>query len=220
MSTTLFPIGGRDIVVRMCNKFPELHTNVDELQRQLTIRINEQFAWTFGPKWGGKVRAGLDPVTFRSKDTQAVLESDGTCSVWDLFQGNAEATILVKDGDAPTHANLGPEAEFIPVTPFNWLEDDGQVPEPEPPPDNAHDLVERVRDLEEVVGQQQQAIDELQHQTGRQQAQIDELLARMTALESRALTRDTPLKASGRTKAAGYGFLSHGHDVDLTITEG
>lgn len=212
MSTTTFPVGGRDIVERMCNKFPDLHTNDDDKQRKLTTRINEQFAFTFGPKWGGKVRTGLDPVTQRSKDSQAVLESDGTCSVWDLFQGNAEATILVEDGSAPTHANLGPDAEFIPCTPRDWLE--GGVPQPEPPPDGEMD--ERVRRLELENQAQAAKIDELQYQNGLQQSQVDELLARMTALESRALTRDTNLRVLGRTNAGSW--PRHWHDVDLSVT--
>lgn len=220
MSTTLFPVGGRSIVERMCNKFPELHVNVDEKQRVLTQRIDQQFCYTFGPKYGGKVRAGLDPETERGKDSCAALEADGTVSVWDLFQGNAAATILVHDGDAPTHPNLSPaEAEFIPETPINWLED-AAPPVPQPPPDT--DLDERVEALEQETRAQATQIGELQFQNGLQQAQIDDhqtqitaLRARLAALEAIALTTQTPLKVVGRTETR----FGHQHAVNLSVTK-
>jgi hypothetical protein len=121
-----------------------LFVNDDEKQRQLTIKIGEQFAFTFGPKWGNKKRAGLGDE-FRSKDSVAVKEPDGTTSVFDMFSSGM--AILVNDGDlpaSPSHANLPPsEAAFMPCQPVDHL--DGPVtpnpnPNPHPEPATSVDL--------------------------------------------------------------------------------
>ena len=120
--STPFPSGGRAIVEKMAAQFPALFVNDDEKQRQLTTKIGEQFAFTFGSQWGNKKRANLSD-DFRSKDSIAVREADGTTSVWDMFSSGM--AILVNDGDLPvpgSHANLPPsEAAFMPCTPVNHL---------------------------------------------------------------------------------------------------
>jgi hypothetical protein len=134
--STPFPVGGRAIVERLAAQFPEWFVNDDEKQRQLTIKIGEQFAFTYGPQWGNKKRANLGDE-FRSKDSIAVRESDHTISVFDLF--SAGMAILVNDGDAPapTHAHLpASEAAFMPCQPVNHLGGNplpGEVPEPPKP---------------------------------------------------------------------------------------
>ena len=134
--TTPFPVGGRAIVDQLVAKFPALAVNDDDLQRQLTIKIGEQFAHSYGPRWGNKKRAGLSD-DFRSKDSLAVQEFDGTTSVWDLF--SSSVAILVNDGDLPapgTHANLSPgEATFMPCEAVNHLGLNEPAPDPEPEPD-------------------------------------------------------------------------------------
>ena len=136
--TTAFPVGGRAIVEQLVAKFPALAVNDDDLQRQLTIKIGEQFAHSYGPRWGNKKRAGLSD-DFRSKDSIAVQEMDGTTSVWDLFAGNASVDILVHDGAAPHHPNLGGDATFMPCEAVNHLglhvPDPGPIePDPGTPP--------------------------------------------------------------------------------------
>jgi uncharacterized coiled-coil protein SlyX len=203
---TVFPNGGRALVEAMCAKFPDLHVNEDEKQRQLTQRINEQMKYQFGQGWGGKVRAGLDPVQFRSKDSQAFLESDGTISVWDLFQGAEGAPILVQDGDAPTHPNLSSsDHKFIDVIARDWL--DGAVepiPDPgEPPPNPGTDLEPRVAALEAENVAQQQQLDGLA-------AVVSALVARVNALEAELAK---PLKVVGKTEST----WGHQHMVRLDV---
>jgi hypothetical protein len=204
---TVFPNGGRALVEAMCAKFPELHVNEDEKQRQLTQRINEQMKYQFGQGWGGKVRAGLDPVQFRSKDSQAYLEHDGTISVWDLFQGAEGAPILVQDGDAPTHPNLSSsDHKFIDVIARDWL--DGAVepiPDPGNPPPNpgTPDLEPRVAALEAENVAQQQQLDGLA-------AVVSALVARVNALEAELAK---PLKVVGKTEST----WGHQHMVRLDV---
>lgn len=136
MSMTVFPNGGRAIVDGMKAKFPELAVNEDEKQRQLTKKIGEQFVHSYGPAWGNKKRTGLGDE-FQSKDSMAVVELDGTISVWDMFQGNADVTVLVNDGDLPSHPNLPTsEAAFMPRQPVDHL---GTQPDPPPDPDPPSD---------------------------------------------------------------------------------
>ena len=120
--STPFPNGGRAIIEQLAAKFPELFVNDDEKQRQLTTKIGEQFAHSYGPQWGNKKRAGLGDE-FRSKDSIAVREPDGTTSVWDMFSSGM--AILVNDGELPkpgTHANLpASEATFMPCQPVDHL---------------------------------------------------------------------------------------------------
>lgn len=151
MSTTVFPTGGRSTVEQMCAKFPELHVNVDEKQRELITKIQEQFVYQYGAAWGGKKRTGLSDAD-KSKDSMAFLEPSGACSVWDTFQGNEEVTILVHDGDAPSFPDLPPaEATFMPVTAHDWL---GVAPEPEPPPVDQTTLDDVYAKLEAMTTQQ------------------------------------------------------------------
>jgi len=118
---TAFPQGGRAILEQMKAKYPDLAVNEDTRQRQLIQKIGEQFAFTYGPNWGNKKRAGLSDA-FRSKDSIAVQLPSGHLDIWDVFQGNAEVTTLVNDGDQPSHANLPPsEAAFMPCEPVNYL---------------------------------------------------------------------------------------------------
>ena len=130
--STPFPSGGRAIVEKMAAQFPALFVNDDEKQRQLTTKIGEQFAFTFGSHWGNKKRANLSD-DFRSKDSIAVREADGTTSVWDMFSSGM--AILVNDGDLPvpgSHANLPPsEAAFMPCQPIDHL---NGIPSPNPNP--------------------------------------------------------------------------------------
>jgi hypothetical protein len=211
MSTIVFPAGGRRLVERMCEKFPDLHVNVDEKQRELTKRINEQMKFQFGARWGGKVRAGLDPVIHRSKDSQAFDEGNGFLSTWDLFQGNAEATILVQDRQPPTHPDISPaDGTFIEVVARDWLE--GAEPETEPntePPDS--ELEDRVAMLEAEVNQLQVTVQALQAKDAQQAGQITNLEARLAVLEA---SDAKPMKVIGRTEAS----LGHQHQVNLFVT--
>lgn len=206
---TAFPVGGRSIVERMTQKFPELFKNDDELQRELTRKINQQFAFTYGPKWGGKKRAGV-PDALQSKDSQAVLEPDGTTSVWDMF--SSSLAILVNDGDLPipgSHANLPPsEATFMPAAPFDYLGIGGSVP-PDPAPPSDHEA--RIAALEATVAEQDALIQVLLDQD-------QALAARVKALEVHTLKDTDTLKAQGQTEGAGPSFLKHSHRVDLVVT--
>ena len=134
--STPFPNGGRAIIEQLAAKFPDLFVNDDAKQRQLTMKIGEQFAFAFGPKWGNKKRTGLGDE-FRSKDSVAVQEPDGTTSVWDMFSSGM--AILVNDGDlpeVPSHANLPPsEATFMPCQPVDHLFNGSPNPNPNPNPD-------------------------------------------------------------------------------------
>jgi len=104
----------------MCAKFPELHVNDDEKQRELSTRIQQQFVHQYGDRWGGKKRAGVDD-SLKSKDSMAYRESSG-CSTWDMFQGNAAATILVHDGAPPDFPDMPPsDATFMAVEGRDWL---------------------------------------------------------------------------------------------------
>jgi hypothetical protein len=197
--TTAFPNGGRDIIDRMIAKFPELFVNVDETQRELTRRINQQFAYQFGTKWGGKKRTGLSD-DFQSKDSQAVQESNGTTSVWDMFSSSLQ--ILVQDGDPPTHPNLSPsEATFMPMIPRDWLA--GSTPPPvEPPPDDG--------ELEARVAALEIAVVALEDRDAVHTEQIKQLTDRVAELERIV---SLPMKVSGATGTR-YG---HGHTVNLEV---
>ena len=153
MSTTVFPTGGRSIVEQMCAKFPELHVNDDAKQRDLITKIQEQFVYQYGAAWGGKKRTGLSDAD-KSKDSMAYLEPSGACSVWDVFQGNTEATILVQDGTPPNFPDLPPaEATFMPVTAHDWL---GVAPTPEPPPVDQTTIDDLFAKMEALGEQQEQ----------------------------------------------------------------
>jgi uncharacterized coiled-coil protein SlyX len=206
MSTTAFPTGGRAIVERLAAMFPDLFVNDDDQQRQLTIKIGEQFAFSYpGRWWGNKKRAGLSDA-FRSKDSIAVKEDDGTTSVWDLFSSGL--AILVHDGDLPvpgTHANLpSSEAEFMPCEPVNHLGGNplpGEVPDPPSTPDTS-ELEARVKDLERRTSDQQDLLDE----QGRK-------LSRIALLLESARFDLQHLRVKGRT----LDKYAHSHPVDLPV---
>lgn len=152
---THFPSGGRAVVDAMCAKFPELFVNEDDKQRVLIERIGEQFTHTYGPQWGNKKRAGLSDA-FRSKDSIAVKEPDGSISVWDVFQGSSPVVILVQDGTPPDHPKLSTdEATFMACQPFDHLGMGGGSTEPP-----SSDLEARVEALEYQNAEQQNAINQ------------------------------------------------------------
>ena len=137
MSSAVFPNGGRSVVEQMCAKFPELHVNDDAKQRTLTTRIQEQFVYQWGRKWGGKKRTGLSD-DFKSKDSMAYDEGGGYVSTYDMFQGNEAVTILVHDGNRPDHPDQPPsDAVFMAVEPRDWL----GVPTPGPGPEQPADEI-------------------------------------------------------------------------------
>lgn len=211
MSTTSFPVGGREIVERMTRKFPDLFVNEDEQQRKLTRKINEQFAFVYGTKWGGKRRAGVSDA-LQSKDSMAVQEDDGTTSVWDMFSSGL--AILVNDGDMPapgTHANLPPsEAAFMPVSPTNWLgttPDPQPEPEPEPEPHPDPELEARIAALEATVDDQEKELQKTQDE-------VAVLRQHLFVLQNSVLTVDDVLKVIGKSEAT----WGHQHQINLTVS--
>lgn len=217
MSTIVLPAGYRAMVLAMCAKFPELHVNVDEKQRVLTERINQQACHLWGRRWGGKVRTGLDPVANRSKDSQGYREDDGRVSTWDLFRGNATADVLVQDGQAPDHPDQPlSDGTFIPVEPKDWLEGASVPPEEEPgeepPPDDR--LLQILEGLIADMDALEARDDQQARQLLEQAATITDLQNRLAALEGRKL------KVVGRSQGSGWGPLAHSHQVDLPVVEG
>ncbi len=215
--STAFPAGGRSIVERMTQQFPELFVNEDDKQRQLTAKIGQQFAFTYGPAWGNKKRTGL-PDASMSKDSVAVREPDGTTSVWDMFSSGL--AILVNDGDLPvpgTHANLPPSAAtFMACAPFDYLSA-GSVP-PAAGQDPA--LAARVAALETEVALQQDEIDGLRVATEADRARLEALEGRVLSLEQHALQDTDALRVAGRTESSGVGPFRHSHGVNLPVTRG
>ena len=156
MSTAVFPNGGRSVVEQMCAKFPELHVNDDAKQRTLTTRIQEQFVYQWGRKWGGKKRTGLSD-DFKSKDSMAYDEGGGFVSTYDMFQGNEAVTILVHDGNYPDHPDQPPsDAVFMAVEPRDWLGVSVPGPGPETPDD---EIITLLHDIESQAGADRGAID-------------------------------------------------------------
>jgi hypothetical protein len=113
--------------------------------------IQEQFVALWGDRWGGKVRTGLDPARYASKDGIAYLEDDDTVSVWDWQRGQPREIILKPESE-PNYPHLPKsEATFIKreaVDHLNLVED-----REEPDPDPERTLEERVQHLEEVIAQ-------------------------------------------------------------------
>lgn len=110
-----FPARGVEIVRALYTANPQ---NDDE--RRIHIqRVGEQLVYELGPNWGNKKRAGLSDA-FRSPDSIAYRESDGTVSVWDVQASSGQ--ILVHDGKPADHPNL-PESEatFMPCAAVNHL---------------------------------------------------------------------------------------------------
>ena len=118
-----FPPRGIEIIQALYTANPQ---NDDE--RRIHIqRVGEQMCFEWGPQWGNKKRAGLSDA-FRSPDSIAFLEADGTVSVWDIQSSSGQ--ILVGAGQEPHHGHIPPgEATFMPCQPVNHL---GAVPNPGP----------------------------------------------------------------------------------------
>lgn len=209
MSTTALPQGSREIIEHLCRLFPDLFVNEDEKQRVLTQKIGEQFAFTFGDRWGNKKRAGLSD-DFRSKDSIAVREDDGTISVWDMFSSGLD--ILVHDGDLPvpgSHANLPPsEAAFIPCEPINHLAGN-PLPGETPPEPGEADLEDRVESLEEFRTTQRIVNEQTRDADDDAQRKIAALTKRLDAVEAE-LAKRLVTRPGART-ADKWG---HSHPVD------
>ena len=102
----------------------------DEARKVAIRRTCEQLSADLGPRWGGKKRAGL-PDDYRSPDSLAYQEDDGTVSVWDI-QASSGA-ILVHAGKTPDYPRLPPtEAAFMACVPTNHM--GVPAPLPQPPP--------------------------------------------------------------------------------------
>ena len=124
----VFPSGGRAILDRLYAQHQDWAKGSDDDRRALTKMMAEQFAFTFGPRWGTKRAAGP-----QSKDTLALLLDDGAFDMWDWQNGSTKA-IQVQDGAAPTFQHVADQV-FLSVTPTNHL---GMTPPP-PPDDNDAD---------------------------------------------------------------------------------
>ncbi len=99
----------------------------DGARRVAIVRTCEQLSADLGPRWGGKKRAGL-PDDFRSPDSLAFHEEDGSVSVWDV-QASSGA-ILVHAGKTPDYPRLpASEAAFMGCEPKNHM----GAPTPPPP---------------------------------------------------------------------------------------
>jgi len=123
-----FPAGGRAILDRLFAKHQNLALGSDDDRRALTKMMAEQFAFTFGPRWGTKRAAGP-----QSKDTLALLLSDGAFDMWD-WQNGSTKQIQVQDGAAPTFQHVADQV-FISVTPVNHLGEPEQPDDAEPDED-------------------------------------------------------------------------------------
>lgn len=100
----------------------------DDAARRVDIqKVGEQLVFELGRKWGNKKRAGFGDE-FRSPDSVAYDEDNGTVSVWDVQ--TSAGVITVFEGKGPDHPFLPPsEAAFIPCEPVNHL----GVAEPDEP---------------------------------------------------------------------------------------
>lgn len=102
----------------------------DEARKVAIKKTCEQLAADLGPRWGGKKRTGL-PDDYRSPDSLAFHEEDGSVSVWDI-QASSGA-ILVHAGKTPDYPRLpAAEATFMSCEPRNWM--GGNLPSPGAPP--------------------------------------------------------------------------------------
>lgn len=91
----------------------------DGARRVAIIRTCEQLAADLGPRWGGKKRAGL-PDDYRSPDSLAFSEDDGSISIWDI-QASSGA-ILVHAGKTPDYPRVpAAEAAFMACEPKNHM---------------------------------------------------------------------------------------------------
>lgn len=120
-----FPARGIAIIQALYKASPQ-----DDVARRIDIqRVGEQMAHDLGPNWGNKKRAGLSD-DFRSPDSIAYREDDGSVSVWDIQASNG--AILVHADKPADHPNLpASEAAFMPCVPTNHLGGEplpGEVP--------------------------------------------------------------------------------------------
>jgi hypothetical protein len=123
-----FPSRGIEIV-------NELYAGVnpqDDTARKLAIhRTCSQMVFELGASWGNKKRAGLSDE-FRSPDSIAYLEADGSVSVWDVQTSSGAITVFA--GKPPDYPKLPPsEAAFMACAPMNYLNPPPPVPVPPVP---------------------------------------------------------------------------------------
>lgn len=170
----------------------------DDVARKVAIqRVGEQMSFDLGPEWGNKKRTGLSD-DFRSADSVAYAENDGTTSVWDIQASNG--AILVTAGKAPDYPHLSPdEAEFIACDPINHL--GGPAPEPGDP-----QLADRVAILEAELVRQR----EVNHMI----TQV--LQEHQTALNAVVAELNRPLTVHGTTDRSLY----HTHSFSGEVTRG
>lgn len=115
-----FPTGGRAIMEKFYELHPELVKGDDNSRRALIKLVGEQFAFSFGPRWGNKKRAGLGD-DFRSADSIAYKEDDGSVSVWDT-QSGSDFSLLAKDGSEADYPHLpASDAAFMDCNPTDHL---------------------------------------------------------------------------------------------------
>ena len=130
-STMTFPIKAEAIVRAL---YTGVNPQDDEARRIAIQRVGEQLAFSLGPRWGNKKRAGLSDA-FRSPDSIAYQEDDDTISVWDIQASSG--LILVHEGKEADYPHLSPsEATFMVCAPVNHLGLSESVPAPGPTPPN------------------------------------------------------------------------------------
>ena len=201
----IFPVRGVEIIRALYDASPQ----DDAARREDIQKVGEQMVHDLGNKWGNKKRAGLSD-DFRSPDSIAYHEDDGTVSVWDI-QASSGA-ILVSAGDPPTHPNLPPsEAAFMPCRPVDHM-GGGQPPGPDPEPP-AEDLELRVAALEAIVAELEAQVVALQERDTQQAATILVLASRLELLELHTLKDTDRLKVIGRSEAT----WGHQHVVNLDV---
>lgn len=103
-----FPDRGVEIVA---NLYAGVNPQNDDLRRAAIRKVCEAMATELGPNWGGKKRAGLGDE-FRSPDSIAYREADGSVSVWDVQTSSGQITVF--PGKAPDYPRLpASEAAFM-----------------------------------------------------------------------------------------------------------
>lgn len=84
----------------------------DDARRDRITAVCAAMARELGPRWGGKKRAGLGDE-FRSPDSLAYLEDNGSVSVWDVQLSSGALDVFA--GKPPNYPRLSPsEATFMP----------------------------------------------------------------------------------------------------------
>jgi hypothetical protein len=145
----VFPQRGMEIVDAL---YRGVDPQDDDARKAAIQEVGEQMARDLGREWGNKKRAGLSD-DFRSPDSIAFQEADGSTSVWDI-QASSGA-ILVFAGKPPDYPRLPPsEATFIPCTPIDHMGDGGEVDPPQ-----SEDLTPRVVALETEVARLREVLE-------------------------------------------------------------